>query len=141
MHKLFRLYKIKPPRSLQLTQLFRSDCINLRNCRRYEFVDESGIVKRETEAWNRSRLVMNCQIWVPSAAFKLEAFKSRLHQSESKFGLKVGQSKKKWLSVSLSSLQVKQREPSVFANQGIPPFKAKLLISLTWTCRRAARSG
>ena len=70
---------------------------------------------------NRSRLVMNCEIWVPSAAFKLEAFKSRLHQSESKFGLKVGQSKKTRKSVSLSSsLQVKQREPSGFRQPGDP---------------------
>ena len=30
---------IKQPRSLQLTQRFRSDFLNIRNCRRYEFVD------------------------------------------------------------------------------------------------------
>ena len=40
MHKLFRLYKkLKQPQSLQLTQLFHSDFINLHNCRCYEFVD------------------------------------------------------------------------------------------------------
>ena len=30
---------LKQPQSLQLTQLFRLDFINLRNCRHYEFVD------------------------------------------------------------------------------------------------------
>ena len=57
--------------------------------------------------------------------------KSRLHQSESKFGLKVGQSKKKWQIIPLSSLQVTQREPSVSANQGIPPFKPKSDLNMS----------
>ena len=66
-------------------------------------------------------------------AFKLEFFESR-SAKRVKILLEDGTVKQEMLSVLVSSLQVKWRPPSLSNMQGIPPFKPKLPVSLTWTC-------
>ena len=91
--------------------------------------------------WCWLRFMIKCDMGEPSVGLLLLMLLIKLAQSKSKCRRKLVQTKRRWLSVSLSCLQMQQRVPSVFLNQGIPPFSPRLPINLTWVWRQQTKSG
>ena len=88
-----------------------------------------------------SRLLMKLQIWVPSRGFVSVILVLILRDTESTLSLKKGHSSRKWVTSSVPSLQIKQRDLFVPTCHGTPPLSPKLPISLIWMCMWLTRSG
>ena len=97
--------------------------------------------KSNSAFWCRSGLVINSDTCLPSISLNFVTLTVKLTHSASKCSRKLGQSSKKWLTFSMSTLNRKQIAQSMLQSHEMPPFKPKLPINLVWICRRLTKSG
>ena len=88
-----------------------------------------------------SKLVIKRDIWVPSDGLQAIIFWLRLDKRNSKLSLKLGQSKRKWLTSSTLFLQKKTKFTISICTSGTLPFNPKIFMGLICTWRQLTRSG